>query len=276
MPELPEVQTIVSDMLDCGLVGRQIVAVDTDWPRMLAPLGIGDVRRALLGTSIKSISRRGKFIVASLERITMLMHLRMSGRIYVVDKTVEKSDYVHFAIRLDDDREIRFHDTRKFGRVYFFEDPMPFLARLGVEPLESGFNLGFLRLQLLNRSRMIKPLLLDQSIICGLGNIYVDEALWQAGIHPRALSDSLSEHQIKRLRYAIPSVLRRGIKNGGTSLGAGYGNYTSLAGRVGGNSLSLKVYGRADMPCVECGELIRKITVAQRGTHFCPACQPLE
>lgn len=275
MPELPEVQTIVSDMLDCGLVGRMIVAVETDWPRMLAPLDLKSVRNSLVGAPIKSISRRGKFIVVSLPNLTMLMHLRMSGRIYVVDSHVEKSAYVHFAIRLDDGREIRFHDTRKFGRVYFFEDPAPFLARLGVEPLGSGFTLAFLRLQLLNRSRMIKPLLLDQSIISGLGNIYVDEALWHSGVHPQSQSNSLSDDQIKRLRYAIPSVLRRGIKNRGTSLGNGYGNYTSVTGRAGRNILALKVYGRADMPCLNCGELIQKITVAQRGTHFCPACQPL-
>ncbi len=274
MPELPEVETIVGEMIDCRLLGSQVLGIDSDWPKMISPISLEEARLQLIGKRISAIGRRGKYIVLTLGDLTVLMHLRMSGRIFIAGAAEPRSPYVHFSILLDDEREIRFHDTRKFGTVRVTSEPEFFLGKLGVEPLGEGFSLHYLREAFANRNRMIKPLLLDQGIIAGLGNIYVDEALWHAGIHPQSQSETLTATQLRALRFAIPKVLRSGIRNGGTSLGNGYGNYTSVTGRAGTNKASLKVYGRSGLPCPKCGETICKIIVAQRGTHICPSCQP--
>lgn len=274
MPELPEVDTIVRGLKSCGIEGRRIMGVESDWPRMLEPLGRSDFAERLCGARIRGIDRRGKFIVIRLDRSTLLFHLRMSGRINLLPRGAERSPYEHLVMLLDDGRELRFHDTRKFGRAYLTEREETVLGRLGVEPLGPDFTLAWLRQGLSRRKRMIKPLLLDQAFIAGLGNIYVDEALWEARIHPQTRSDMITKEQVRALRYAIPKVLRRGLKNRGTSLGEGHGNYSAVSGERGGNQNELKVYGRGGEKCFRCGDAILKIVVAQRGTHICPLCQP--
>lgn len=275
MPELPEVETIVSGLRSSGLEGCRIVGIENDWPRMLAPLNPSQFSQRLRGARICGLNRRGKFIVIRIERAALFLHLRMAGRINLVAGDTPRSPYEHLILLLDDGRELRMHDTRKFGRAYLSEDENAVVGHLGIEPLGPDFRLAWLRSGLQRRKRMIKPLLLDQSFIAGLGNIYVDEALWEARIHPQTHSNLLADPRIRALRYAIPKVLRRGLKNRGTSLGDGHGNYSSVTGERGGNQNELKVYGRGGQPCRRCGDEIEKIAVAQRGTHFCPQCQPL-
>jgi len=178
-------------------------------------------------------------------------------------------------LQLDQANELRFHDTRKFGRLFLTQTPETVLAKIGPEPLEKSFTRKRLRHLLQGKRRQMKPLLLDQTFIAGLGNIYVDEALWSARIHPLRVSSSLTENEISALHKAIRLVLRRGLKNMGTSLGTGKGNFYSVAGRKGRNADELKVFRRNGEACPRCQALIERLNVAQRGTHICPVCQPV-
>jgi formamidopyrimidine-DNA glycosylase len=172
-----------------------------------------------------------------------------------------------------DRRQLRFHDTRKFGRFYLTADAEKILGRLGPEPLATGFTQKNFTQRLRPRKRMLKPLLLDQTFIAGLGNIYVDEALWESKIHPSRIAASLSESEIRALYRAIPRVLKRGLKNMGTSLGTGKPNFYSIAKHQGRNRDELKVFRRTGQPCHRCQATIRRIIVGQRSTHICPKCQ---
>jgi formamidopyrimidine-DNA glycosylase len=176
-------------------------------------------------------------------------------------------------LRLDDGRDLRFQDTRKFGRWYLVEDAQTRLGKLGPEPLETGFTAACLGNILAKHSRMLKPLLLDQHVIAGIGNIYVDEALWDASLHPCRLSNSLSRTDHGNLHRAIRRVLRRGIRAMGTSLGNASTNFYSVAGRPGRNQDGLRVFRRVGEPCPRCRTPIVRMLVAQRSSHVCPQCQ---
>jgi formamidopyrimidine-DNA glycosylase len=206
---------------------------------------------------------------------TMLLHLRMSGRLHLVSSDVPRIKHEHVILSFADGRQLRFHDTRKFGRLSLLKDPAPILDPLGPEPLATGFTVNVLGRILKGRRRLLKPLLLDQTMIAGLGNIYVDEALWEARLHPLRLASSLSKPEIKALRLAIPRVLKRGLKNLGTSLGTGKANFYSVASRRGRNTDKLNVFRRTDLPCPNCATKIERIIVGQRSTHICPDCQKL-
>jgi formamidopyrimidine-DNA glycosylase len=176
-------------------------------------------------------------------------------------------------LRLDAGRELRFRDTRKFGRWYLLDDAETKLGGLGPEPLSPKLTAQAFGRRLAARKAMLKPLLLNQTFIAGLGNIYVDEALWDAGLHPERTSDSLRAAQRRRLHRSIRKVLRRGIESTGTSLGAGLTNFRTLEGGYGSNKDNLKVFRRAGQPCLRCGTAIKRMIVGQRGTHICPRCQ---
>ena len=197
----------------------------------------------------------------------------MSGRLNLEKKGSRRSKHEHVIFELDGTDELRFHDTRKFGRIYLTDDPLSILGKLGLEPLDRQFTLMALTKALAGRNRRIKPLLLDQTVIAGLGNIYVDEALWEAGIHPTRNAASLSAKEIEGLHRAIPKVLNRGLRNMGTSLGTGKGNFYSVAGRKGRNADRLNVFRRTGEPCPRCGDTIERLVVGQRSTHVCPGCQ---
>ncbi|MCP4716539.1 MAG: DNA-formamidopyrimidine glycosylase, partial [Deltaproteobacteria bacterium] len=182
----------------------------------------------------------------------------------------------HVILRFNDQRELRFHDTRKFGRIFLLSNPATVLDKLGPEPLDKAFTLRVFTALLLPRKRLLKPLLLDQNIIAGLGNIYVDEALWEARLHPCRIAASLTPAETKALHRAIPRVLKRGLKNLGTSLGTGKANFYSVAGRSGRNRDQLNVFRRTGEPCLSCSATIKRIIVAQRSTHLCPDCQRLD
>jgi formamidopyrimidine-DNA glycosylase len=201
------------------------------------------------------------------------MHLRMSGRLHWLSRKTRRRTHEHVIFEFDNGRQLRFHDTRKFGRIYLVQNPEAVLGSLGPEPLTRKFTAAALAERLLPRKRLLKPLLLDQTVIAGLGNIYVDEALWEAGLHPCRLSSSLNPEEIKSLHRAIPRVLRRGLKNLGTSLGTGKPNFYSVGRRRGHNRDELKVFRRTGLPCPRCKTPIQRIVVGQRSTHVCPVCQ---
>lgn len=274
MPELPEVQTVVNNLNDLKLIDRTITAAKVFWPRTIADLSPQIFCKRIRGCQIKGISRRGKFIVLDLSnQMTLLIHLRMTGRLNWTPVGTERQKHEHVILELNKENELRFHDTRKFGRMKLTKEPQGVLDKLGPEPLDDGFNFKQFRKKLLAHKRQIKPLLLDQSFIAGLGNIYVDESLWRAKIHPLRISSSLSEREMRALHTAIPQSLRIGLKNMGTSLGSGEGNFYSVAGRKGRNADELKVFRRSGEACHRCQTSIERIRVGQRSSHICPKCQ---
>lgn len=283
MPELPEIQTTVNDLIEARLPGRKITDCRITWARTVLPLSPENFQENIVGQKIESIRRRGKYIVFRLSSGGFLItHLRMTGQFELDDGTGtdrggsenpgDPHDRVSF--RLDDGRHLRFHDTRKFGRMVFTRDPESILNRLGPEPFDPGLKADVFFHALHSRRRRIKALLLDQSFLAGLGNIYCDEALYLAGIHPLRCSGNLSQEEAWSLLASIRKVLYSGLRNRGTSLGEGETNYLS-GGRRGENRANLRVYGRDGEACPSCGSIIEKIYVGQRGSHFCPHCQPL-
>ena len=277
MPELPEVQTIFNDLNAANLIGISISSAKVFWSRTIAEPAQKVFCQRIRGQKFTSIRRRGKFLVFELkDGYALLLHLRMSGRLHLVSEKVPRSKHEHVILSFDDGRQLRFHDPRKFGRLHLLKDPERILDRLGPEPLEPGFTAKVLAKSLSPRKRLLKPLLLDQAFIAGLGNIYVDEALWEAKLHPCRSAATLAPTEIKALHRAIPKVLKRGLKNLGTSLGTGETNFYSVAKHRGRNKDRLKVFRRTELPCPRCKAAIERIIVGQRSTHICKKCQRIE
>ena len=272
MPELPEVETVVRDLRAAGVAGKRIVRARVFWRKTVAAPGPARFAREIRELEIRRLSRRGKFVVLELSQgFTLLIHLRMSGHLELLRKGAPLRRHDRAVFTLDDGRELRFEDTRKFGRMWLVRDPEKVLGKLGPEPLAisaADFTAG-----LAARSRRLKPLLLDQNFLAGVGNIYSDEALWAARLHPRRRSDSLTPAQAAELLRAIRAVLRRGIRNLGTTLGAGGTHFVLPRGERGRNQEQLNAYGQTGAPCPRCGTPIKRILVGQRATHFCPKCQ---
>jgi formamidopyrimidine-DNA glycosylase len=274
MPELPEVQTVVNDLKAAGIVGSLIVGSRVFWQRTIDGISPQTFAKRIKGKSILSIWRRGKFIGFDLNAgLFLLVHLRMTGRLLLVPTGVPRTKHEHVVLKLEDQRQLRMHDTRKFGRFYLVNDPGIILGRLGPEPLAPDVKLKFFSARLGSRNRQIKPLLLDQNFIAGIGNIYADEALWEAKIHPQRISSSLQPIEVKALYKAIPKVLKQGLRNMGTTLGSGRTNFYSIAGYKGRNRDQLKVFRREGLPCPRCKALIRRTRVGQRSTFVCIQCQ---
>ena len=276
MPELPEVQTIVNDLKTAGVEGTTIRDATVFWSRTIATPSAKVFCDRIRGKSVSAIWRRGKFIVFDFKNgDNLLIHLRMSGRLHLVANDLPRKKHEHVILSFADGRQLRFHDTRKFGRLYLTSEPEEILDRLGPEPLAGEYTWKIFASNLSPRKRMVKPLLLDQTFIAGLGNIYVDEALWESKIHPRRIAASLTNSEIRALHRAIPIVLKRGLKNLGTSLGTGKTNFYSVAKHQGRNRDELKVFRRTGLPCPRCQTKIQRITVGQRSTHICPHCQKI-
>ncbi|MDA0990219.1 MAG: DNA-formamidopyrimidine glycosylase [Verrucomicrobia bacterium] len=274
MPELPEVETVVRGLVAAELPGCRIVRASVSWPRIVSGCTPAQFRSRLKNCTIASVGRRGKFIVVGLKGpFDLLIHLRMTGQLAFADPSEKRSPHHHIALLLNDGRELRYKDTRKFGRWMLLDDVQRKLGSLGPEPLERSFTPNVLTACLHGRKRMLKPLLLDQHIVAGLGNIYVDEALWDAELHPCATADALHTADLLRLHRAIQRVLRQGVRAMGTTLGTGSTNFYSVAGRRGRNQDGLKVFRRTGEPCPRCDKPIERLVVAQRSTHICPACQ---
>jgi formamidopyrimidine-DNA glycosylase len=270
MPELPEVETVVRGLRD-PLVGRTITGVTFDWPRALGAPDSAIFPARVAGQRVRAVNRRGKYVVITLDPDTLIIHLKMTGRLYVVpdDADDHADQWVHFTFQLDNAHQLRFSDARKFGRVYLVGDPAEVLGALGPEPLDDDFTLDAFRARIAARSGQIKPLITNQQFIAGVGNIYADEALWASRIHPMRAADSLSDDEIAALYAAIRSTLRDGVLREGASVNW----YRKPDGTKGAAQQTLQVYGRAGEPCLRCGQPIERIVVAQRGTHLCTACQ---
>ncbi len=269
MPELPEVETIKNDLRPL-LVGRSIVGVNVGWEGCVDRPSVQEFCDQIAGRCIEDVRRRGKFLTLTLSGgSTLLVHLRMTGQLLVKEGTDPRGTHTRLSLRLDDDRELRFVDVRKFGRLYLVADAKEILKDLGPEPLEGDFGVEDFCTLLRNRRGMIKPLLLNQRFIAGLGNIYVDEALFQARIHPRCKADSLTLDELTRLYHAVRQVLRQAIEDGGTSLT----DYVRPDGGEGRHQERLLVFRRAEEQCPRCGAMIERIVVAGRGTFICPCCQ---
>lgn len=276
MPELPEVET-VKRTLNQLVTGKTISRVSVFLPRIIIRPDDAEVFCAeLSGQKIRQIERRGKFLRFLLDDSVLVSHLRMEGRygLYRAEEPVEKHTHVifHFA----DGTELRYRDVRQFGTMHIFphgEDlrSAP-LNRLGLEPLDPAFTFEAFLEAASGRTTRIKPLLLNQSVVAGLGNIYADEALHASRIHPERTADSLTSEEWRRLHRAIISTLQDAVEAGGSSIKS----YVNGQGEMGMFQYQLKAYGRTGEPCETCGTPIRKITVAGRGTHYCPRCQPLK
>ena len=274
MPELPEVETTVR-LLRPHLEGRAIAGAEVFWPRTIGKQRAADFARAVVGARVVRLRRRAKYIVADLEREgsgagALLVHLRMTGRLYVEPARAPRDKFVKLELALEKGKVLRFLDVRKFGRFLFVEDAASELAELGPEPLEPEFQVQWLEQQLAARKRRIKPLLLDQSFLAGMGNIYTDECLHEAGIHPLARSDRIDAARVKRLHAAIRSTLNAAIEREGSSFDT---FYRTPEGQPGSYQEQFRVYGRDGKPCRECGGIVSRVVVGQRGTHFCRRCQ---
>ncbi len=274
MPELPEVQTVVEHLKAEGVVGRRINAAAVYWPKTVALSSPREFCRRVRELTILDIRRRAKYIVIALDQGQfLLIHLRMTGRLQLTRNSPERTAHVRVILELDDYRQLIFHDTRKFGRIYLTGEPQAVLEKLGPEPLSRKFTARYLADELSRRRRQVKPLLLDQTFLSGLGNIYVDEALWSSKIHPLRRSHTLHWLEAKSLHRAIRRVLLQAIRNAGTSLGSGRGNFVSPDQTRGRNQSQLKVFRQTGNACPRCGHVIRRIIVAQRSSHICEQCQ---
>jgi formamidopyrimidine-DNA glycosylase len=273
MPELPEVETITR-ALHCGkdgscpIIGKIVARTHLHWKRTLANITERKLNKQLTGQIVQSVGRRGKFVVITFNQETLLMHLRMSGDLRVESASkslLQKHD--RLVIDFTDGYRLVFNDPRKFGRAWLTKNPQEILGDLGLEPLDSCLTHLQFHQMLKERKRQLKPLLLDQSFLAGLGNIYTDEALHLARLHPLKLSDTFTEVQSKELLKAIRAVLKEGIQRNGASIDWVY--------RGGDFQNHFRVYQRDGQPCMVCGATIERILVGQRGTHFCPICQKL-
>ena len=266
MPELPEVETIIRSLRP-ALLGKNVLSADLRWNRTLVSPSPAKFKKLIQGQKILDIVRRAKFLQFELSTFQLIIHLRMSGDLLVVKGGYQAAKHDRLILNLVDETTLVFSDPRKFGRVWLVEDPAEIFQALGPEPLSQEFSPGWLHAALHNRHRQLKPLLLDQSFLAGLGNIYTDEALHLARLHPLTRSDWVSEEEAARLWMAIRQVLEEGIRRNGASIDWVY--------RGGDFQNPFRVYGRQGESCPVCETKIQRIVVGQRGTHFCPKCQVL-
>ncbi len=264
MPELPEVETIARK-LKPELVNRTILSADLRWTRTLAMPSPRKFKEQIQGQRIVDIGRRAKYLIFRLSSYSLLIHLRMSGDLHIKDRTLSAAKHDRLIINMSGGRSVAFNDTRKFGRVWLTSDPADILGKLGPEPLDNEFTSQWLYAALHKRHRQLKPLLLDQTFIAGLGNIYTDEALNIAKLHPQRDSSSVTAKQAEALRDAIQNVLQEGIRRNGATIDWVY--------RGGEFQNYFRVYDREGYPCQNCGAIIERMIVGQRGTHYCPNCQ---
>ena len=282
MPELPEVETVARDLRP-KILGATITGARCTWPRTLRTHTPEAFAEAIAGRRVEGVTRRAKLVVVELSGDAALtIHLKMTGQLFVVPATRPEDPYVRLVLELADGREVRFRDIRKFGRVGLYgRDPVTgelvtevggsaVFAAFGPEPLEPAFTVRDFRRGLRRRTGRLKPLLLDQSFIAGIGNIYADEALWAARLHPLRTVGTLRRPDERRLYEAIRSILAEAVARRGSSID----DYTAPDGD-GEMQERLAVYQRTGEPCLRDGRPIRRVVVGGRATHFCSWCQRL-
>ena len=269
MPELPEVETYVRELRP-QLVGKRVVAGQVHWPRSIATPDPTLFLELIRGRRFDTFARRGKYMLLGLDSAeTLIIHLRMTGEVRVRPALVEPDKHTHLLLTLDSGERMHYRDPRKFGRIWLVDNPERVLHKLGPEPLADGFAPDDLGKGLAGRTASVKALLLNQSILAGVGNIYADEALFLAGIDPRRRGGDLSRGEVAALHGAVRAVLQAGIDGRGSSLQ----NYAPPSGEKGSFQEEHRVFRRTDQPCYTCGTAINRIVLAQRSTHFCPTCQ---
>jgi formamidopyrimidine-DNA glycosylase len=274
MPELPEVETIRSRLAP-GLTGRRFDRVEISDPRLTRPVPPDAVAAALEGEQVADVRRRGKYLVVVFESGRhLLVHLRMTGNVlHPAPEGHEDDPHVRAVVRLDDGSDVVYRDVRRFGTWDLLEpgelDEYFAARRLGVEPLARAFTAASLGRALAGRRAPVKAALLDQRAAAGIGNIYADEALWYARVHPLTPAGELDEGQVSALREGVRKALKLGIRRQGATLR----DYRSADGSRGRMQEEFRVYGRAGEPCERCGTPIAKTRAAGRGTWFCPSCQ---
>jgi formamidopyrimidine-DNA glycosylase len=273
MPELPEVETVRRTLSEL-IVGKTIDYVSVHMPKMIKqPEDAKQFVFMLMGLTIESVERRGKFLLIGMGELVLVSHLRMEGRYGLFPRSEPVEKHTHVVFHFTDGTELRYKDTRQFGTMHLFNKSEVFsvapLKKLGLEPLSPDFTLDAFKRKMKGRPTKIKPLLLNQECIVGLGNIYVDEALFASRIHPERPAETLKNPDLERLYEAIVTTLGNAVEAGGSSIKS----YVNGQGEMGMFQFSHKVYGKKGEPCPTCNQLIERTVVGGRGTHFCPACQ---
>ncbi|MDQ0351225.1 formamidopyrimidine-DNA glycosylase [Alkalibacillus filiformis] len=273
MPELPEVET-VRKTLEPIITGKTVADIDIRYPGIIKePEDVERFKFQIKGQTFRSIKRLGKFLLFYLDEDVLISHLRMEGKYGLFNEEEKNDAHTHVIFKLDDGQELRYKDVRKFGTMHLkpvkTEFNTPPINKLGLEPFSEEFTVDYLYEKLQKTSRLIKPTLLDQTIVTGLGNIYVDEALFKSQIHPERIASSVSYEECHKLQKAVVEVLSRAVEKGGTSIRS----YLNSLGEIGMFQLELAVYDQTGEPCVVCLSPITKTKVGGRGTHFCPTCQ---
>jgi formamidopyrimidine-DNA glycosylase len=266
MPELPEVETVIRELKGV-IVDKKIKSHSILWANTF----VDDDKRQLCGQKIENIGRKGKYIIIDLSKSFLIIHLRMTGKLLYFDSKNTPQKHDRFKICFCDDSQLVFNDVRKFGRIYHTANYDKILQNVGMDAMDDNLTADYFCGMLEKSRRNIKSFLLSQKYISGLGNIYVDEALFRAGISPFTICADIPRKQGENLLYVIIEILSFAIKNMGTTIS----DYRDAFGNFGSNQNFLKVYQRGGLPCFNCGNLIEKITFAGRGTHYCPICQKI-
>ena len=275
MPELPEVET-VKEALNQTVKGQTIKDIELRYEPMVKNMSADEFKEKLINQTIQEVSRRGKYLVFHFDDYQLLSHLRMEGKYFYVDSDFELNPHVHVIFKLENGKRLLYQDTRKFGTYHLYdkaidlETTAPFQV-LGLEPFATEFTPSYVKEKIQNKKKPIKSLLLDQTVVCGLGNIYVDEVLYRARLHPLTSSSELTDKDIANVVKYTVEVLARAIELGGTTIRT----FRSSHGVSGTFQNELLVHQRKGENCYECHTPIEKIKVGGRGTYFCPTCQKL-
>ncbi len=269
MPELPEVETVVRTLQNM-IQGRRIEDIEVKWDKTVDQ-DTDIFKQKLINQHFNEFKRRGKYLLFEMDDCTLCVHLRMEGKFFVQNKDEEISKHVHVIFSLDDGTQLRFHDTRKFGRMEVVEKRENYddLKGLGLEPFDCRLNVLYLNEMRKGRSISLKQFLLDQHVIAGIGNIYADEICYLMRLHPATRISKLSRKDLQNCIDSTQKVLLAAIEKGGTTIRS----YTSSLGVTGRFQLEIQVHSRENEPCNVCGTKIKKIQHATRGTYFCPCCQ---
>jgi len=276
MPELPEVET-VKEVLKPKLLKLEIKEVLIHYEKMIKTTDVTDFKKKLIGQHFIDIKRRGKYLIFELDDYHLLSHLRMEGKFFYGDGDADKmrNKHIHAEFLLCNGLKLRYEDVRKFGTFHLYEKKTPLestssLAILGPEPWSDAFNVDNVMAHLKGRKAPIKPMLLSQTVVAGLGNIYVDEVLFAAKIHPMKRSGDLTREEVARVVHDTREILSQAIIFKGTTIRT----FSSSHGSAGEFQNFLQVHTKKDTPCPRCNGMILKIKVGGRGTYFCAVCQP--
>lgn len=273
MPELPEVETVRRTLVEL-VSGKTIERVTVTWPKIIKkPIEVEQFKDALVGQTIEEVGRRGKFLIIYTTDFALVSHLRMEGRYGLFTPEDEIDKHTHVIFFFTDGTQLRYRDVRKFGTMHLFKKgeelaELP-LSQLGPEPFSEEFTVERMKRMLAQTNRSIKTVLLDQKLVVGLGNIYVDEALFKSGIHPERIASSLTKKELIQLHHEIIQTLTEAVAKGGSTVRS----YVNTQGEIGMFQLELFVYGRNGEACKTCSSELERIVVGGRGTVFCPKCQ---